>query len=52
MAVADDNIDMTIATLSGGAVTTGKIRIWAWMMDCADMGKDGTAQEVDRDTLA
>jgi len=43
---------MTIATLSGGAVTTGKIRIWAWMMDCADMGKDGTAQEVDRDTLA
>ena len=52
MAVADDNIDMTIATLSGGAVTTGKIRIWAWMMDCTDMGKDGTAQEVDRDTLA
>jgi len=52
MAVANDNIDMTIATLSGGAVTTGKFRIWAVMMDCTDAGKDGTAQEVDRDTLA
>lgn len=52
MAVADDNIDMTIATLSGGAVTTGKIRIWAWMMDCTDIGNDGTANEVDRDALA
>ena len=52
MAVADDNIDLTIASLSGGAVTTGKMRIWAVMMDCTDMGKDGTAQEVDRDTLA
>ena len=52
MAVAADNIDMTIATLSGGAVTTGKFRIWAVMMDCTDAGKDGTAQEVDRDTLA
>jgi hypothetical protein len=52
MAVADDNIDMTIATLSGGAVTSGKFRIWAVMMDCTDAGKDGTAQEVDRDTLA
>jgi hypothetical protein len=52
MAVADDNIDLTIATLSGGAVTTGKMRIWAVMMDCTDRGNDGTAQEVDRDTLA
>ena len=51
MAVANDNIDMTIATLSGGAVTTGKFRIWAVMMDCTDAGKDGTAQEVDRDLL-
>ena len=49
MAVADDNIDLTIATLSGGAVTTGKLRIWAWMMDCTDLGNDGTAQEVARD---
>ena len=52
MAVADDNIDMKIITLSGGAVTTGKFRIWAVMMDCTDAGNDGTAQEVDRDTLA
>ena len=52
MAVADDNIDLTIATLSGGAVTTGKLRIWAVMMDCTDMGQDMTANEVDRDTLA
>ena len=52
MAVADDNIDLTIATLSGGAVTTGKMRIWAVMMDCTAQGNDGTAGEVDRDTLA
>ena len=52
MAVADDNIDLTIATLSGGAVTTGNLRIWAWMMDCTDLGNDGTANEVDRDALA
>jgi len=52
MAVADDNIDLTIASLSGGAVTTGKMRIWAVMMDCTDQGNDGTANEVDRDTLA
>jgi len=43
---------MTIASLSGGAVSTGKIRIWAWMMDCTDIGNDGTANEVDRDALA
>ncbi len=49
MAVADDNIDLTIATLSGGAVTSGKLRIWAVMMDCTDQGNDGTAQEVARD---
>ena len=52
MATADDNIDLKIITLSGGAVTTGKFRIWAVMMDCTDAGNDGTAQEVDRDTLA
>ena len=40
MAVANDNIDLTIATLSGGAVSTGKLRIWAVMMDCSDMGQD------------
>jgi len=52
MAVANDNIDVTIATLSGGAVTTGKLRVWAVLMDCSDMGNDGTADEVDRDLLA
>ena len=48
MAVADDNIDVTIASLSGGAVTSGKFRIWAVMMDCTDMG-DTSANEVARD---
>jgi len=52
MAVANDNIDLTIATLSGGAVTTGKLRIWAWMMDCTDSGSSKAADEVDRDYLA
>jgi len=51
MAVADDNIDLTIASLSGGAVTSGKLRIWAVLMDCTEMG-DMSADEVDRDTLA
>ena len=51
MAVAADNIDVTIATLSGGAVTSGKFRIWAVLMDCTDIGSM-TADEVDRDTLA
>jgi hypothetical protein len=51
MAVADDNIDVTIATLSGGAVTSGKFRVWAVLMDCTDMG-DTAADEVARDALA
>jgi len=51
MAVADDNINVTIASLSGGAVTSGKFRVWAVLMDCTDMG-DTAANEVDRDTLA
>ena len=51
MAVADDNIDVTIATLSGGAVSSGKLRVWAVLMDCTDIG-DLSANEVDRDTLA
>ena len=50
MAVANDNIDLKIVTLSGGAVTTGKFRIWALLMDCSDMGSDMVADEVDRDT--
>jgi len=50
--VADDNIDVTLATQSSTALTTGKIRVWAVLMDCTDQGSDMTAQEVDRDTLA
>ena len=52
MCVADDNIDVTLATQSSPALTTGKIRVWAVLMDCTDQGSDMTAQEVDRDTLA
>jgi hypothetical protein len=52
MCVADDNIDVTLATQSSTALTTGKIRVWAVLMDCTDQGSDMTAQEVDRDTLA
>jgi hypothetical protein len=52
MAVANDNIDVTIATLSGGAVSSGKFRVWAVLMDCSDMGNDGAANEVARDYLA
>ena len=48
MCVADDNIDLTLATQSGTAMTTGKLRIWAVLMDCTDMG-DMAANEVGRD---
>ena len=50
MAVADDNIDLKIATLTG-TLSTGKFRVWALCMDCTDTG-DMAANEVDRDTLA
>ena len=50
MAVADDNIDLKIATLTG-PLSTGKFRVWAILMDCTDPGSL-TADEVDRDTLA
>ncbi len=52
MCVADDNIDLTLATQSGTAMTTGKFRIWAVLMDCTDMCGDMTANEVARDALA
>ena len=48
MCVADDNIDLTLATQSGTAMTTGKLRIWAVLMDCTDIG-DMAANEVARD---
>ena len=51
MAVADDNIDVTIASLSGGAVSSGKFRVWAILMDCTDIG-DLSANKVDHDALA
>ena len=50
MCTADDNIDLTIATLTG-TLSTGKYRVWAILMDCTDPGSL-TADEVDRDTLA
>jgi len=37
-----------LATQSGTALTTGKFRIWAILMDCTEEG-DLTAQEVKRD---
>jgi hypothetical protein len=50
MAVAADNIDVTIATLTG-TLSTGKMRVWAVLMDCTDTG-DMAANEVARDALA
>ena len=52
MCVADDTIDLLLATQSGTAMTTGKLRIWAVLMDCTNMGGDMTANEVARDALA
>jgi len=34
-----------------GTTTAGKVRVFAILMDCDDLG-DMTANEVDRDTLA
>jgi len=48
MCVADDTLDLLLATQSGTAMTTGKLRIWAVLMDCTDMG-DMAANEVGRD---
>jgi hypothetical protein len=48
MCVADDTIDLVLATQSGTALTTGLFRIWAVLMDCTEEG-DLTAQEVKRD---
>lgn len=50
MAVADDNIDVVIASLTG-TLEAGKLRVWAVMMDVSDMG-DLLPDEVDRDVLA
>lgn len=50
MAIAADNIDVTVATLTG-TLSTGKLRVWALLMDVTDIG-DMVGDEVDRDTLA
>jgi len=48
---AAETIDVKLITQSGTALTTGKIRVWAMIMDVSDIGVVG-ANEVDRDTLA
>ena len=45
-----DNIDVTLQAMTG-TTTAGKVRVYAILMDCDDLG-DMTANEVDRDTLA
>lgn len=47
MAVAADNIDVKLATLTG-TLSTGKVRVWAICMDCTAMG-GRVADEVARD---
>jgi|TARA_R110000823_G_scaffold195127_2_gene326423 hypothetical protein len=51
LAVADDTIDILLATQSGTALTTGKVRVFAILMDVNDTGVE-TPDEVDRDYLA
>tara|TARA_R100000541_G_scaffold18297_1_gene28073 strand:- start:24 stop:515 length:492 start_codon:yes stop_codon:yes gene_type:complete len=51
VAVADDNIDLKLVTQSGTALTTGKLRIFAVLMDISDTGI-GVADIADRDYLA
>tara|TARA_R110002124_G_scaffold130556_1_gene292476 strand:- start:2576 stop:3067 length:492 start_codon:yes stop_codon:yes gene_type:complete len=51
LAVAADTIDIKLATQSGTALTTGKVRVFALLMDVSDTGHS-VATEVDRDYLA
>ena len=51
VAVAADNIDLKLVTQSGTALTTGKLRIYAVMMDISNTGHS-VPTEVDRDYLA
>jgi len=51
LAVAAETIDVKLATQSGTALTTGKIRVYAILMDVTDTGVEGP-DEVDRDYLA
>ena len=51
LAVAAETIDIKLATQSGTALTTGKVRVFAVLMDVTDTGYS-VATEVDRDYLA
>jgi len=51
VAVAADNIDLKLVTQSGTALTTGKLRIYAILMDINDTGIS-VADIADRDYLA
>ena len=44
-----DTIDCKIA---GAAPATGRLRVYACVIDCTDVGAAGKADEVDRDQLA
>jgi len=44
-----DTIDCKIA---GAAPATGRLRVYACVIDCNDVGASGKADEVDRDQLA
>jgi hypothetical protein len=46
-----NTLDMTFAATSADGISAGKIRVWAVMLDIAEIG-DKTANEVDRDLLA
>tara|TARA_R110000851_G_scaffold269214_2_gene421882 strand:- start:51 stop:476 length:426 start_codon:yes stop_codon:yes gene_type:complete len=51
LATAADTIDIKLATQSGTALTTGKVRVFAVLMDVTDIGF-GVATEAARDRLA
>ena len=46
---SDDTIDCKIA---GAAPATGRLRVYACVIDCNDVGASGKADTVDRDQLA
>jgi hypothetical protein len=48
---AAETLDMTFAG-TGASFTSGKIRVFALLIDMASAGASKTANEVDRDTLA
>jgi len=48
---AAETLDMTFAG-TGASFTSGKVRVFALLIDMASSGASKTANEVDRDTLA